>query len=106
MDKKQKDVYAEINLIYDNVIPLNFMFNDFSTSVNISHVCNVPNLLQMEVDLHDNAPLEITSFEAIQLKVDKDHSNTRELFYSLYPYLFVVHASHTEIQSFVVETRL
>ena len=44
-------------------------------------------------DLHDNVPIEITSFEVVPLKFDIDHSSTKEAFhclhsesfYSLYP---------------------
>lgn len=43
------------NLIPDDIIPLTFMFNDFKTFVNDSHVCEVYNPLQMEVE-HDPIP--------------------------------------------------
>lgn len=70
--------------------------------------------LSLVRDLHDNVPLENTSFEIAPLKVDEDHSKNREafhclhskIFYSLYPYLFSKHNSHIDIQDSIFETPL
>jgi hypothetical protein len=48
----------------------------FSSKNNLEQITLIRDLSLVQY-LHDNVPLEITSFEAIPLKVDEDHSSTR-----------------------------
>lgn len=49
--------------------------------------------LSLVQDLHDNDPLETTSFEIVLLKVDENHSNNREAFHCLHfeRFYFCIH---------------
>ena len=49
-DRKQEDVFKEINLILDDIIPVSFMMNYFEIPITKTLSYEVFDLLQMEVE--------------------------------------------------------